>query len=937
MVVKQKGKKFNITDSQKSAINHFNGPALVVAGPGAGKTFVITERVKKLIIDKKIDPKNILVTTFTEKAADELKIKLAKTIGRKAELIHISTIHSFCKSMLEKYFLYHDYGAEIKILDDDSQTLLIQLNKAKLGISKWENGILKDLKRRYNFVRDIKALYAKITQNQIDVEKLIEEMKQNASYSEEDISIIQSYNIYENLLKADKKMDFSLLEIKFFELIKNNKEVLDEIQEQFKYLLVDEYQDTSPIQDDIFRLLSNKYSNLFVVGDENQSIYGFRGASIQNFKNFINKYDKTKSYFLDVNFRSTETIVNFSNKVFESKVKKILQSKRRKGERFKLVHGEDSDDTAKKTIELIKNLKEKGIIEKYGDIVLLFRSLKGHSPEYIKYLSKEKIPFVTFGDGKFLERTEIKTLLYLMSYVTQELYLKNSFKKWDNWWRKDIFLSDFFDFTEKTKSIISKGDFDLFKLRDDDDFNKIGMNNSKDINTLKRINKLKFEVQREKDSFGDLEKGNNSLLIIFYKLLEYSGFFEKTMSKKDIKSKEILHNLGRFSEIISKYQEISKKEDVKGFLWYIYKVGENIDQRKIEDENTIKLMTVHQSKGLEFPVVFLCSMNERRFPLRYSKEMIKIPRHFLNKDDLEDEKEIFYQEERRLFYVGLTRAQDILIFTSSDKHRVQNTKKSRFLDIVEDEISEDEFELEIEKKYSVEKRIPSLNYSSINTFIDCPLRYTLIYDYGFVTPPSFMQNLGSFIHNVLQRIHEQMKKDKNISPDEMKKIVSTYWIDLPMGPKRNETIRAKLIKEFVAYYLTAKENYAEIVAIEESFSHIDDNMIVKGKIDLIVKDKDGNTDLIDFKARKQKGIEKTNVDKQLQIYNYCLDEQYDINKLFAYTFRDNKKMEFPMDKDKTKTFLSEISKKISMEDFHKQKNDFCKDCQFKFYCWGAKK
>ena len=930
--------KISLTKSQQRAINHFKGPALVVAGPGAGKTFVITERVKNLIFNKKINPKNILVTTFTEKAADELKVKLSKSIGKKAELIHISTVHSFCKSMLEKYFLYHDYGSEIKILDDDSQTLLIQLNKAKLGISKWENGILKDIKRRYNFVGDIKALYGKITQNQIDVDKLIEEMRQDSSYSEEDISIIQSYKIYEDLLKADKKMDFPLLEIKFFELIKNNKKVLNEIQKQFKYLLVDEYQDTSPIQDDIFKLLSGKHSNLFVVGDENQSIYGFRGASIKNFKNFTNKYHNTKSYFLDINFRSTETIVNFSNKVFKSKVKKILQSKRRKGERFKLVHGHDSDDTAKKTIELIKNLKEKGIIKKYGDIALLFRSLKGHSPEYIKYLSKEKIPFVTFGDGKFLERTEIKTIIYLMSYVTQELYLKNSFKKWDNWWRKDIFLSDFFDFTEETKSIISKGNFDLFKLRDDDDFKKIGMNNSRDINILKKINKLKYDVQREKESFGDLEKGNNSLLMIFYKILEYSGFFQKIMLKQNIKSKEILYNLGRFSEIISKYQEISKKEDVKGFLWYIYQVGENINQHKIEDENTIKLMTVHQSKGLEFPVVFLCSMNEGRFPLRYAnREMIKIPSHFLNKDDLEDEKEIFYQEEKRLFYVGLTRAQDILVFTTSDKHIVQKTKKSRFLDIVEDEISKDEFKLEIEKKYSVEKRIPNLNYSSINTFIDCPLRYTLIYDYGFVTPPSFMQNLGSFIHNVLQRIHEQMKKNKDISPEDMKKIVSTYWIDLPMGPKRNENVKNELIKEFVAYYLTAKENYAEIVAIEEPFSYIDDNMIVKGKIDLIVKDKDGNTDLIDFKTRKQKGIKKTNVDKQLQIYNYCLGKKYDINKLFAYTFTDNKKTEFPMDKDKTKSFLRKISKNISTEDFHKQKNDFCKNCQFKFYCWSEKK
>jgi DNA helicase II / ATP-dependent DNA helicase PcrA len=924
-----------LTKSQEEAIGHYDGPALVVAGPGAGKTFVITERVKNLILNHKVSPKNILVTTFTEKAADELKIKLAKTIGRDAELIHISTVHSFCKTMLEKHFLHHEYGAEINVLDDESQTLFIQLNKVNIGISKWEDGILKNLKKRFDYISDIKRLYDQMTQNMIDSEKLIEELKDKSQLENNDEAIIKSYDEYCTLLRIDKRMDFSMLETTFYQLIENVPSVLEEIQDQFKFILVDEYQDTSPIQDKIFKKLSSKYHNLFVVGDENQSIYGFRGASIKNFKSFLTVFPKANSYFLDVNFRSTETIVNFSNQIFEGEVKKVLKAKRRKGEQFKILDGEDSDDSAKKTILLIKNLKEKGIIEKFGDVVLLFRSLKGHSPEFVKHLSKENIPFVTFGDGKFLERNEIRTIIYLMSYVTQELYLDNNFKKWTNWWRKDVFLSEFFDLEDSTKKVISDAGFNLYNLRDDDDFQKQGFTNKNDILILKKINKLKYDVQREKESFGDLEKGNNSLLKIFYKLIDYSGYFNRLMDKQDIQSKETLHNLGRLSEIIGKYMDISKKEDVKGFLWYIYSIDNKIDQKKIEDENTVKLMTVHQSKGLEFPVVFMCCMNEGRFPLRYwDRSMIKIPTLFLDKSELEDDQEVFFQEERRLFYVGLTRAQDLLVFTTSNKIITQNSKRSRFLEVVQEEISEEEFKLPIEKKYTVNKKVPSLNYSSINTFIDCPLRYTLIYDYGFVTPPSFMQNLGTFIHNVLQRIHERMKNNVSISPSEMKEIVTGYWIDLPMGKERNSKIRDKLTKEFVAYYIKVKDEYEEILAIEESFSHIDDDMIIKGKVDLIVKDKKGNIDLIDFKARKQKGIEETNVDKQLQIYSYCLDGEYDITKLFAHTFRDNQRTEFSMDKEGTKDFLKKISKKINQEDFHKQKNPFCKDCQFKFYCWG---
>lgn len=928
----------SLTKEQEKAINHFKGPALVVAGPGAGKTFVITERVKKLIRGHKINPKNILVTTFTEKAADELKVKLARTIGRGAELIHISTIHSFCKTMLEKHFLYHEYGAEINVLDDESQTLFIQLNKATLGIAKWDNGILKDLKRRYDFISDVKKLYDQITQNMINIDELVTELKSKSDIDESEESIIRSYIKYADMLRQEKRMDFSMLETTFFELINKNKELLGEIQHQFKFILVDEYQDTSPIQDKIFGILSEKYKNIFVVGDENQSIYGFRGASIKNFKNFIYVYDKAKSYFLDVNFRSTETIVDFSNKVFEGEVKKVLKAKRRKGEQFKLVYEKDSNDSAKQTVALLKKLKKKGIIEKYGDVALLFRSLKGHSPEYVKYFSKENIPFVTFGDGKFLERTEIRTIIYLMSYVTQVLYCDNSFRKWNDWWRKDIFLSEFFNFSPETEKTIKEGTFNLFELRDNDDFKKVGFTNKQDITILKKINKLKFDIQREKECFGDLEKGNNSLLKIFYKLIDYSGFFSRLMDKQDTESKEILYNLGRLSEIIAKYMDISKREDVKGFLWYAYSIDDKIDQHKIEDKNTVKLMTVHQSKGLEFPVVILCCLNEGRFPLRYwDRSMIKIPNKFLNKEDVENEKEIFFQEEQRLFYVGLTRAQDILVFTASEKHITQPFKKSKFLELVQKEITDDDFKLPIEKKYTVERKVPSLNYSSINTFVSCPLKYTLNYDYGFVTPPSFVQNLGIIIHNVLQRIHERMKEKIEITPKKMNSIINTYWIDLPVSKDRNEKMKNKLAREFVSYYIEVKEEYDEILAIEESFSHIDDNMIIKGKVDLIVKDKSGNIDLIDFKSRKQKNIMNMNVDKQLQMYSYCLDEECKLDKLYAYTFWDHKKTEFSCEPEKTKKFLSEISKKISEENFQYQKSDLCKECEFKFYCWGDKK
>jgi len=925
-----------LTKTQEQAINHFRGPALVIAGPGAGKTFVITERVKELISERKIDPTRILVTTFTNKAADELKVKLARTVGKDAELIHISTIHSFCKSMLEKYFLYHDYGATIDVLDEESHKLFLDIHKVDLGISHWEKGVLKNLKHSFNYIGDIKSFYDKITETQIDTEKLIQSLKAKNELLDEDLKIIQGYKKYLDLLHVEKQMDFALLQTKFYNLLIDNSEVLNSIRNDFEFILVDEYQDTSPIQDNIFRLIAGKKQNLFVVGDENQSIYGFRGASLKNFRNFIKRYPKSKSYLLNVNFRSTKTIVDFSNQVFEKEIRKVLKAIRRKGEKIKIISEEDSDSTAKKSVELIKKLKDEGIIKKYGDVVLLFRSLRRHSPEYVKYLEKENIPFVTFGDGKFLEREEIRTLLYLMSYVTQELYFENKFHRWKNWWKKDLFLTDFFGFSPQTKKVIIEGSFNLYELRDDDDFKKVGFTNADDILKLKKLNKLKYDVEREKDSFGDQQRGKNSLLRVFYKILDYSGYFEKLMAKETDKEKEILFNLGKLSEIISRYMEISKKEDVKNFLWYIYGAGDDIDQSKIEDEFTVKLMTVHKAKGLEFPVVFLCCLNEGRFPLHFrDRYLIPIPDDVLDKEEIKDEKEEFFQEERRLFYVGITRAQDDLILTASQKHIVNRWDKSRFLKLIPaDLITDNDFRLATEKTYRVPSLVPSLNYSAINTFIDCPLRYTLIYDYGFVTPPSFMQRLGSFIHNTLQQIHESMKKKHDIIPSEMKEIVDKYWIDLPLSKEKNDQIKQSYIKKFVTYYLAAKDDYKEILAIEQSFSHIDDNMIVDGKVDLITKNKEGRVCLVDFKARKSEGIEKTNVDKQLQIYHHCLNNKYNIDRLIAHTFEDNKQTDFPINQQETTQFLQSISKKMGEKNFHKQKGDFCPQCQFSFYCWS---
>lgn len=926
----------DLTEGQQKAINHIQGPAITIAGPGAGKTFVITERVKNLIENHHIDPRNILVTTFTEKAANELKVRLAKTIGKKAETIHISTIHAFCKSMLEKYFLYHHFGADIDVIDEESQSLILELNKTGFGLAEWSSAKRRvvEVKKTFNFIKDVKSFFDKVTTNRIDPDGLIAKLRSSGQLPAEDEKVIHAYKAYREHLRAEKKMDFAMLQSEFYSLITGHPEVLEDIQHDLTYIMVDEYQDTSPIQDRIFRLVAGKARNLFVVGDQNQSIYKFRGASVANFMRFKDEYPDAEEYLLNVNFRSTATIIDLANQVFYAGVQKTLEARRRAGEKIRLVWGETSEDTAEKAVRQIKEMKDAGIIGTHGDVALLFRSLKNHSPEFIKYLERAGIPYVTYGDGRFFDRDEIQTMLFLLSYVTQELYIDNRFKDWQHWWRRDMFLSDFFGFSEETREVIRGGQFKLFELETGKDFENLGFKNKRDIDTLLKLNHLKREVKQEKRDFEDIEESKYSLLVIFYKILDYTGFFRRILMDKSPENREKLQNLGRLSRIIRKYIETRKKEDVKGFFWYIYRNAESFDQEKPEDPDCVKLLTVHRAKGMEFPVVFLCCLNEGRFPLKYKEnEFIPIPGDLLGAEDIAQAREEFFDEEKRLFYVGLTRAQDVLIFTGSDKHRVQRWKKSRFLEAIPQEFFSDaRFELKNEKHYIRPKDTPMLNYSAINAFIDCPFRYDLVYNFGFTTPASFMQTVGVFIHNTLQRIHENMKKGRALSEEEIERIVRTYWIALPLSKKKNEDMRNNFVKRFVQYYRNVKDKFMEILTIEASFSHIDDNMIVKGKADLILKDNNGDVCLVDFKARTCKGIQETFVGRQLQIYDYCLDTEYHIEKLFAYTFYDHEMVSFFGDRTETAGFLKEISENICRDHYPTGNAAYCRGCEFDFCC-----
>lgn len=911
----------SLTEEQQKAVEHIEGPLLIVAGPGSGKTRVLVERVVQLIQKCNVDPEKIFVTTFTEKAAEELKARISKGIGSKVESMQISTIHSFCYDILKEYSDYHDLGATFDVLDNESQLMFLRSNFYRLGLQNWT---------RISDVSTVITFFNKCSENCIDPNDLINAIKNEYPNEENFIGFCKAYKKYLEILEEDHKIDFPGLQKSLLYLLEKNSEALADIRDRFDFILVDEYQDTNPIQDRIFELISKPKCNICIVGDEDQSIYAFRGADPCNFKRFPKKFNNTIRITLDKNFRSTSNIINLSDRFMEKfrYYKKEIKPCRGRGNNILLLNSSDVHDEAKNVVKIIKKLKDEKIIPHYGYVALLFRSVKNHAPNIIKELKDNNIPYTVSGDGGFLKRVEIRTVLYLMSYVDPPDYGGKFKNRWGKWWDISLFGNEFLKLNQDTMESLKNLDknFDISSLVSKKEFKDIKIANKEDISKLIALNKLKMELMNEE----------KDMLDIFYELLKISGYLNWLLEEGNEESQMKLFNLAKLSSIMNKYESLSKKPKIQDFMWYLYLLPRNMqyDEEILDNPRSVKILTVHQAKGLEFPVVFICSVIKNRFPSKKFKsyDLVPIPEKLLMSKINESE-----NEERRLFYVAMTRAQDNLIISTTDKINVQKVGYSPFIEEIKkigdftyncDELVKNCQERDLERKPTV-----NLSYSSIDTYNECPFRYKMIYNYGFEFPSSYMQNYGIILHNCLHKLHIAMKNNENIDDKKIEHIVNRCWIKLHNTKKKDENVKNGLEKRLMKYYSHINDYISQIVSTEEPFSISTNDAVISGRTDLIIKNKEGNIELLDFKAREEAGVTETSVGFQLKLYELALQDKYKFDKIGAYTFKDNKRVYFETgNTEKLEAQLETICENINNEKFEPQENKFCSLCVFKFCC-----
>lgn len=918
------GTAHKLTKEQESVIAHGAGPLLIVAGPGSGKTEVMTSRVAHLIINKGVDPKRILVVTFTNKAADQLKDRIQEKVKTDIEDMQVSTIHSFCNRILTENINKAGLKRGFRVLDGNQQFLFVYANRKELGLDVIKKG------RVGEFIREVISTYNRCTEYLVNPDEFIAEVEKQLESEEDDkkldylqewLVVARSYRRYCGLLLERNFVDFSFLLKHVFDILDRNNDVLKKIQDTYEHVLIDEYQDTNRLQHLLLKKVTKPEDNICVVGDDDQSIYRFRGASVRNFLDFRDEFRTTKELQLAQNFRSTKKIVNASAALIahnprKERIRKRLYTENIDGDDILLIHSETALEEAETVADKIKSLETEGAIDEFSDVAVLFRSVRSHAGPYLEAFKEREIPYVVIGDGKFLERPDVRDLVHIFSF------LANS-KKW-----ADKFLScKTLGLTRETTNVLKKYGGELHALKTDKDLARIGIESKKDRKKLVVLLETKRKV---------LERKHDDILSVFFDVLEAVGSLQAYSSND-----EDLLNLALFTSIINDFDDHAGSNNMFYFLRYLEDLGYGaIDEKRSEVEGAARIMTVHQAKGLEFPVVVLGAAMEGRFPIRFRGQQYPIPDACLKRIQSLTQ-DIHIMDERKLFYVGMTRAKDLLIIAAADKVTKRGNGPSRFIAEI---ASADDACLSPEvcpsccgrdthTKSANHKERKRLSYSGIQTYIACPLRYWYLMECGFKVPQAIFYSFGTSLHNALEDIHNLAKAGHKVSEKKIKELYDENWIPFGhRGRKAEDKHKAAGLQYILNYFRNHRDSFHEIHKVEELYTFPSGDFLISGRVDLLRRKADNQLEIVDFKTYKSTWPDYA---LQLRIYAMACSEKERVGSLCVHYLKEDD-CDFVSwgedEYDETQTRIADILEGISKGDFSPRVTGACRKCEFAGIC-----
>ncbi len=731
-----------LNQMQQRAVMQTEGPVLVLAGAGSGKTGALTVRIAHLL-DIGVKPWNILAITFTNKAAKEMRERVNKLVGEGAEDIWISTFHATCVRILRREIGFLDFETQFSIYDGDDQEKLMKEVFKRLNLSPID---------KHFSVRTALSLISNQKEEMVsweDFSKTVDPLDLKSQ------RLAKVYQLYQTLLKENHALDFDDLIYKTVLLFRQHPEVLDRYQERFRYIMVDEYQDTNTSQYELVRMLAAKYQNLCVVGDDDQSIYGWRGANIRNILEFEKDFPNTCVVKLEQNYRSTKKILDAANAVIQHNItrkEKALWTENDSGSIIHIYQANSESDESRYVTEQMEQLHAQGV--PYNQFAVLYRT-NAQSRTVEDWLVRKNIPYRLFGGVRFYERKEIRDIL---SYLK---VLENP--------ADTIALRRIINVPKR-----GLGDTSLEKVESYARNHNMGLYEAlKHLDEMPELKTRAKKFQEFYDLFEGLRRDYEAMTPaeLIDAVAKRSGYLQLLLNDGTDEALNRIENIGEFINKAAEYSKNNPEATLSGFLEEVALVAD-IDGYAEHDESVV-LMTLHSAKGLEFPYVFMIGMEETIFP-GYRAVM------FGTEKDIE--------EERRLCYVGITRAKEVLYLTHANTRMqhglTQHNAPSRFLKEIPEELV-DLPTRQISERALAYARRNSMKIAPITTRRQSPLGEPAKKE--FPAPKDFVLNY---------QVGDQVRAPK-YGIGEVKSITNAgadYEIEVYFGTKGTKKFMAKLSK-----------------------------------------------------------------------------------------------------------------------------------------------
>ncbi len=953
-----------LNPKQREAVTHGEGPLLIVAGAGTGKTSVITRRIAHLIATKKARPEEILALTFTEKAAAEMEERVDLLVPYGYTETWISTFHAFGDRMLREFSLEVGLNPDFQVLTRPEQIIFFREHLFEFPLNhyrplsdptKFIEALLTLISRAKDEDVSPEAYQAyaeglrKKSEKDPDDEALREE-------SEKHLEIAALYRSYQELLLKEGKVDFGDQVFRTLDLFRRRPSVLKKVRERFNYILVDEFQDTNFAQFELIRLLASPRNNITVCGDDDQSIYKFRGAAISNILGFLDHYSKAKQVVLTQNYRSTQRILDQAYRLIRYnnpdrlEVKSALDKRlrgRRGGKPVEHLHFDTFSSEADAVARSIEEHVQRGAA--YEDLAILVRSNNDADP-FLQAMNMRGIPWRFTGNQGLYRREEVKIAVSFLRVIAN--------------------LHDSASLFHLMSSEVYNVDMMILNQ-----FSHLAHKTNRSLfSVLSRIGQLEVEgltadhreqVEKLLESLNSyLQKSRNRTTgQVLYDFLKETTYLERLGREESVSSDAKLQNLARFFEIVRNFGALSAEDRVYRFVPHLNMLMDSGDDPAVAEAEldipAVNVMTVHKAKGLEFRVVFLVGLVMGRFPWPRRREPIELPDELVK--EILPTGDFHLQEERRLFYVGMTRAKEELYLTSAlDYGGKMSRKVSQFvfesLDLAKEEVTiRKSAPLEVLHRSATSDRLQegtfrkigeeellTLSFYQIDDYLTCPLKYKYVHVLRLPVTQHHTVIYGRAVHAAVEAFYRARLEKRPFTEDDLLRVFEGAWVSEGFVSREHEERRLLAGREALRRFFVEEDRTGQLPkSVEKEFTFVIGKERLIGRWDLLYEH-EGEVWISDVKTSEIRSQERADerAKESLQLSIYALAHRHVFGKLpdrvelrFLESGLRGVSVRKQKDLEKTMGKIQEAAKGIRERDFTpKPAYLVCRYCAYREIC-----